>query len=913
MLNHLLKIKTTLLSFCLIVVFSIQSYSVVAQKPVPAKIIAAKNNGVDFPKFNFIENRVNEDAGVLFYDKLSEYSLISLNAAALFEFRMTAPETFTLDIPFMDTVLTLELIRNEILTDDFEISLSDGSAAPEHKRGLFYNGMVKGNTESLVAVTIFSNHIMAVISTKQYGNIVIGKVLPDAEINYHIIYSDKKLIVDIPFKCEFNDEEDIVSPLPEDDEMEVAEMLGGGICVRVYFEVDHEMYLGMGGITETEDYIVGVFNNTETIFENDDVAVILSEIFIWTSDDPFPETDSYDALYGFQDYRTSFDGDVAILGAFDDGGFGGIAFLYGLCNPYRYSYVDMLEDYEDLPLYSFTVMAITHELGHNFGSHHTHWCGWDDGPIDNCGPLGGYGYETCDGCTCDAAPTPDEGTVMSYCHLVPDVGTNLLLGFGPQPGEAIRDYIADADCLEICYNKPDLTCSITDIFTDPIVPGSTISGICEVVNGGADDAAISKLNFYISSDCNLGLGDIFAGEVTIDPLLIDEIFLADIIADALVIFPGDYFLIAKADGNNEFEELNETNNTTCYPITILDEEALDMAVINTVSPSSSCSLSSFEPVVIAIKNFGTYPINEFILNVDITLDGVTTPWSSNIETTLLPGEGTDINAFIYDFSMPGEYILEASINIPGDADPSNNSITDTINSFGIELDPEINACVEVMLDAGNTGSDYLWNTGENTQTILVMESGTYSVIVTTPDGECVDTAVTFVTIDPAPIAGYTYVADFLTLTFTNTSEYEDGLFWDFGDGFNSTEENPVHIYAVEGDYNVSLTASNHCDDDVASEVISLDDEVGINDGINNIFLIYPNPADEMIILECSDNIDINDISIFNMMGQQVQDPEILNIAQDKFSIKTSALITGAYYIQMRFENHLYNVMMLVEH
>ena len=39
-----------------------------------------------------------------------------------------------------------------------------------------------------------------------------------------------------------------------------------------------------------------------------------------------------------------------------------------------------------------------------------------------------------------------------------------------------------------------------------------------------------------------------------------------------------------------------------------------------------------------------------------------------------------------------------------------------------------------ILDAGNPGSIYNWSTGENTQTISVSDSGTYSVIVTSPNG-----------------------------------------------------------------------------------------------------------------------------------------------------------------------------------
>ncbi len=47
----------------------------------------------------------------------------------------------------------------------------------------------------------------------------------------------------------------------------------------------------------------------------------------------------------------------------------------------------------------------------------------------------------------------------------------------------------------------------------------------------------------------------------------------------------------------------------------------------------------------------------------------------------------------------------------------------------------------------------------------------------------------------------------LTLTFTNLSTDATAYLWDFGDGTTSNQENPTHIYATPGEYNVSLAAS----------------------------------------------------------------------------------------------------------
>jgi PKD repeat protein len=48
----------------------------------------------------------------------------------------------------------------------------------------------------------------------------------------------------------------------------------------------------------------------------------------------------------------------------------------------------------------------------------------------------------------------------------------------------------------------------------------------------------------------------------------------------------------------------------------------------------------------------------------------------------------------------------------------------------------------------------------------------------------------------------------LTVRFVDQSENTTGLNWDFGDGTNSTEQNPIHIYSAAGNYTVSLTATN---------------------------------------------------------------------------------------------------------
>lgn len=83
---------------------------------------------------------------------------------------------------------------------------------------------------------------------------------------------------------------------------------------------------------------------------------------------------------------------------------------------------------------------------------------------------------------------------------------------------------------------------------------------------------------------------------------------------------------------------------------------------------------------------------------------------------------------------------------------------------------------------------------------------------------CSDTLVRGFTYEPADDscieaaglnADFTFSTNALQVTFTNTSSGNPTTFlWDFGDGEQSPQENPVHIYAAAGTYVVTLEVAN---------------------------------------------------------------------------------------------------------
>ncbi|WP_011308635.1 PKD domain-containing protein [Methanosarcina barkeri] len=112
------------------------------------------------------------------------------------------------------------------------------------------------------------------------------------------------------------------------------------------------------------------------------------------------------------------------------------------------------------------------------------------------------------------------------------------------------------------------------------------------------------------------------------------------------------------------------------------------------------------------------------------------------------------------------------------------------------------------------------NTDQNpTYTFTAAGNYTVNLTVTNSVGSNSTVKTDYITVsksstptEPAPVADFT--ADVtsgtypLSVQFTDLSENATEWLWDFGDGTNSTEQNPVHTFSEAGNYTVNLTVSN---------------------------------------------------------------------------------------------------------
>ncbi len=244
--------------------------------------------------------------------------------------------------------------------------------------------------------------------------------------------------------------------LPIETERNIPYYAGPVSCkhVRMYFEISHSYFLNAGSVQKAVDNFSSVFAQVAALYIREGIIIQISSIKVWDTPDPYISMTSSSAIllaFATNNYLKP-EASTYDLGHFIDfssgthTNLGGIAYTGGLNNPNaKYGYSNIFGGVPSTPSYSWTVGCIAHEIGHNFGSKHTQWCGWElsegvFGPIDSCAqcePVNGVACRTAQDRKCIV------GTIMSYCHICCcNGGIDFSLGFGLLPGNAIRSGLA---------------------------------------------------------------------------------------------------------------------------------------------------------------------------------------------------------------------------------------------------------------------------------------------------------------------------------------------------------------------------------------------------------------------------------------------------------------------------------------
>ncbi len=232
----------------------------------------------------------------------------------------------------------------------------------------------------------------------------------------------------------------------------------GSYNVRIAVESDFEFYQKFGNATDATNYIGDILGYGSGIYGDEvDANLVIGDVSLWsTSSDPWAAADSNCGLFEFGAYWNQHNSGIARTTAHFFSGKSpnnGLAWVGVLCQGAfnyttacmspntgsyggAYGFTSGLDaDFNiNSPTVVWDIVAVTHEIGHNFNSPHTHCYAGLEGnasPIDMC-----YGSQSGANCYSGATSLPCGmasagcGTLMSYCHLLSGGLANLSLTFG---------------------------------------------------------------------------------------------------------------------------------------------------------------------------------------------------------------------------------------------------------------------------------------------------------------------------------------------------------------------------------------------------------------------------------------------------------------------------------------------------
>ena len=409
-----------------------------AQSLRPAQLIEAVENQAGFEEQHDLFLLNKSAAGIPELDEAgADYEVFTLDATALTAIQKSTPAALELTMP--GDLGSVKLVRTDIFAPGFRVTRSSDNGYAKAGLGLHYRGVLASDKNSIVAISIFDGEVAGIVSDPS-GNYVLGK-LKGGKTNDHVFFNDADLPNADLGECAT---EDSLLPYSAKDLAPLdVHAKDANNCVNVYMEVDYSITQQRGGVAGATSFITAMFNQVAVLYANDNININMSELFVWDTQDPYNSTSSSGNLTAFRSNRTSFNGDVAHLVSFQASG--GVAYVNVICNGnYGYGFSSINNGFANVPTYSWTVNVVAHELGHNFGSQHTHACVWNGNntAIDGC-------YATEGGCASAVGLPSGGGTVMSYCHLT-SAGVNLNNGFGPQPGNLIRNRVYNNACLSAC-------------------------------------------------------------------------------------------------------------------------------------------------------------------------------------------------------------------------------------------------------------------------------------------------------------------------------------------------------------------------------------------------------------------------------------------------------------------------------
>ena len=297
-----------------------------------------------------------------------------------------------------------------------------------------------------------------------------------------------------------------------------------------------------------------------------------------------------------------------------------------------------------------------------------------------------------------------------------------------------------------------------------------------------------------------------------------------------------------------------------YGFVLNDQNTKLYSIYNSEPCYASIEYSTMENPVMSFNTSGTYEVeltaigasgNSATLLKSITISSSLAPQLSsqitgNCLSSAISFEGVqdsgDINSWNWDFgdgsgtsslqndtytyASAGSYQVQLNVT---DVNGCSNLLIDTVEVYEEPVPdftfPGGNLCMnnEVAFtntSTGETGSVVNWTwdfNGEGNSTdmdasFIFTTSGSKTIELKSSIPGCANVVQKTIFIEEAPTTDFSFdnVCNGQATTFSDLTTGDDlaSWNWDFGDGNNSTEQEPTHTYANPGEYEVVLSVSN---------------------------------------------------------------------------------------------------------
>ncbi len=402
--------------------------------------------------------------------------------------------------------IDLHLERTHVLAPDAQIVVGDehGERPLDLSELVILSGAVAGHADSIAYVALspwatngFVHHDGGVYVISS------GPVAPGKDVAAATMIANAADVVDpaadVNEFCGFNPADADLAPFGPTIEPAPGARGGATECriagIAIETDWEYTQRLFGGNSAAAAAYSVSLLGAISELYQRDfGVRLALSFLRVWDSNsDPY-DPSSGDPLILVRDHWRSAMGAVDrqvvhYLTGRTDVGYGGVAYLSVICSDqWGYGVSAHLGGSFPYPLAdhhngNWDLVVASHELGHNFGTGHTH---------DSYTPV----IDGCGNGDCSAA---FGGTIMSYCHTCAGGLGNIVLQFHPRVQDTVVAYL-DAIEADGC----DLYTSGVNAIADSAI---TFEGASVDIDVLANDATASCDPVDLASfDASTGVG-----------------------------------------------------------------------------------------------------------------------------------------------------------------------------------------------------------------------------------------------------------------------------------------------------------------------------------------------------------------------------------------------------------------------